>query len=84
MAHSNGKRDYTSKPQPTLRGFLAWAFDQYVTADDQEAGPMAAQMIDHWIRQNAKYLEEEYGITRERYRQETGENVSQFSSKKKA
>jgi len=81
MAHRAGKKDYTSKPQPTLKGYFAWAFDQYVNADDQEAGPVAARMIDDWLRQNTKLLEEEYGITRESYRRATGQNVSEFSKR---
>jgi len=69
---------HTSKPQPTLKGFFAWAFDQYVAADDQDAGPVAAQMIEYWLKNNAKMLAEEYGITREHYKQETGGNVTEF------
>lgn len=72
---------YTSKPQPTLKGFLAWAFDQYVSADDQEPGPVAAQMLESWLRLNRKMLAEEYGVTRERYRRETGGNVAEFPRK---
>ena len=69
---------YSSKPQPTLKGFFAWAFDQYIAADDQDAGPVAAQMIEHWLKQNTKLLAEEYNITRSRYGRETGRNVAEF------
>ena len=77
------EKDYTTKPQPTLKGFFAWSFDQYVNADDKEAGPVAAGMIEEWLRRNAKHLAEEYGITRDRYKRETGQNVAEFPSKER-
>jgi hypothetical protein len=79
MAAARGPgKDYASKPQPTLKGFFAWAFDQYVEADDREAGPAAAAMIEDWLRRNSKLLESEYGITRDRYRRDTGRNIAEF------
>lgn len=75
------EKGYTSKPQPTLRGYLAWAFDEYVRADDQEPGPVASSMIGDWIRQNWKILEDQYGITRERYQRETGRNVTETAGR---
>jgi hypothetical protein len=72
------RQEYVSKPQPTLKGFFAWAFDEYVRADDQDAGPVAAQIIEAWVRQSSKMLAEDYNISRERYRQEAGRNVSEF------
>ncbi len=65
-----------AKPQPTLKGYIGWAFTEYVRADDQEPGPTAEAMIADWIRSHAEMLEEQYDITRERYRHETGLNVA--------
>lgn len=71
-----------SKPQPTLKGYFAWAFDQYVGADDKEPGPAAEEMIEDWLKRNSKLLADEYNITRDRYKRETGQNVSEFPKKR--
>jgi len=63
------------KPQPTLEGFFGWAFNEYVSADGKKPGPVAAQMIEDWLRRNAKMLADEYAITRDRYRRETGQGA---------
>lgn len=67
--------DVLAKPQPTLRGYWAWAFAQFVAADDKEAGPVAAQLIEDALRARQEELAKDYGITRERYRMATGQNV---------
>jgi hypothetical protein len=63
------------KPQPTLEGFFGWAFNEYVSADGKKPGPVAAQMIEDWLRRNAKMLADDYEITRDRYRRETGQGA---------
>lgn len=64
------------KPQPTLEGFFGWAFNEYVGADGKKPGPVAAQMIEDWLRRNAKMLADDYKITRDRYKLETGQGAS--------
>jgi hypothetical protein len=60
------------KPQPTLIGFYAWAFEEFLKAEDKRAGTLATQIMEEWFRQNGKMLRESYDITRERYQSETG------------
>jgi len=67
--------DHTSKPQPTLRGYWAWAFDEFVKGDAKEASPVAAQLIEDALRARQEELARDYGITRERFRAATGQNV---------
>lgn len=70
-----GDPGYSSKPQPTLKGFFAWAFDELVRQDGKKPGPVAAAMIEAHLRGRLAELAEEYKITRERFEQETGQNV---------
>jgi hypothetical protein len=67
--------DCVVKPQPTLKGYWAWVFAQYVEADAKEAGPVAAQLIEEALRAKQEVLLRDYGITREGFRAATGENV---------
>jgi hypothetical protein len=73
-------KEHTTKPQPTLKGYWAWVFDEFVQADDKEASPVAAQLIEDALRARQEELAKDYGITRERYKTATGQNVVELRS----
>ena len=59
-----------AKPQPTLTGFTAWAFNRLVDAKGEGDGPVAKWIIDRWIEDNLPLLAEKYGIKREQFQPE--------------
>lgn len=55
------------KPQPTLSGYNAWAFQRLMVAKGMKPGPLGAWIIDRWIEANAALLEQSYQIHRSEY-----------------
>lgn len=51
-----------SKPQPTLTGFTAWAFDRLVEIKGQSAATVAAQIIDDWFEYSREKIEKRWEI----------------------
>lgn len=63
--------DYSTKPQPTIEGFLGWAFDEYRKLDSKKPGRLATEMIEDWLKRNDDLLVK-HNITRARFKQEVG------------
>lgn len=55
------------KPQPTLTGYCAWVFDRLVETKDDKPGKVAGWIIERWIDENRKLLDEQFDIRREQY-----------------
>lgn len=58
---------FTLKPQPTLRGYVAWAFQQVVESRGVTLAEGAAWTVEQWVAQNEDLLKTEYGVTLERF-----------------
>ena len=50
------------KPQPTLKGYVAWAFLEFIAARGVTQAEGAAWIVDQWIQENQETLLKEYGI----------------------
>lgn len=59
--------DERETPQPTLKGYNAWAFRRLKGARGTGPGPTAEWIIDRWISENGEFLEREFGIRRSDY-----------------
>jgi len=53
---------HTTKPQPTLTGYSAWAFERLVEQKGQSAATVAAQIIDEWFDSSREQLEDLWNI----------------------
>lgn len=57
----------TLKPQPSLRGFVAYALRELVKQRGMSQAEGAAWIIDRWIEEHYEMLATRYGITLEKY-----------------
>ena len=53
---------HISKPQPTLMGFSAWAFERLVRVKRQSAATVAAQIIEQWLDASREELSSKWNI----------------------
>lgn len=57
----------TAKPQPSLRGFVAWAFLKYVEKRGVSQAEGAAKIIEAWFDDHYAELAERYDISQALY-----------------
>ncbi len=60
------------KPQPTLKGYNAWAFTRLITILGISQAEGASWIIERWLWGMREYLDQEYGISPKKYRAERG------------
>jgi len=60
----------TVKPQPTLRGFTAWALLRLVEARGVSLAEGAAWVLERWFDEQDEYLERKYGITIDEFKKD--------------
>jgi hypothetical protein len=54
----------TLKAQPTIRGYNAFVVNNLVSSKGITTSEVVAWIVDRWIDDNRKFLNEEFGITR--------------------
>lgn len=59
------------KPQPTLKGYSAWAFNRLIFIEGWSLAEGAAWIITNWLKENKELLDEEYEISVKRFLTET-------------
>ena len=57
----------TAKPQPSLRGFVAWAFLKYIKKRGISQAEGAAKIIEAWFDDHFDELEARYKISPDYY-----------------
>ena len=62
----------TIKPQPTLRGYSAWALERLVEARDISLAEGAAWILERWIDEQNDYLATRYRISIETFMESRG------------
>ena len=67
--HANMSEEI-AKPQPTLKGYAAWAFKRLVEAKGTGPAQVSGWIMERWIDENGKLLREEFGISREQFRRQ--------------
>ena len=59
-----------TKPQPTLKGYQAWAFEEFIAIHGMSPAEGAAYLIGQWFQDNRDRLAQDYEISISRYREE--------------
>jgi hypothetical protein len=59
------------KAQPSFNGYNAFVINNLVESKGITPAEVVAWMVDRWIDGNRKFLEEEFNISRDRYKSES-------------
>lgn len=66
------------KAQPSFNGYNAFVINNLVESKGITPAEIVAWMVDRWIDGNRKFLEEEFGISRDRYKSESSKTATVF------
>jgi hypothetical protein len=66
MADAQGD---SAHPHPSLGGYDAWIISRLADERGEKHSTVAGWIIGRWIEANKALLEEEYGITRQQFRE---------------
>lgn len=61
------------KPQPTIRGYNHWVVCQLMEGKGISAAEAVAWIVDRWVDDNRPFLDDEFGLSRDRYKRELAE-----------
>jgi hypothetical protein len=61
------------KAQPTIRGYNHWVVSQLMEGKGISPAEAVAWIVDRWVDDNRAFLEEEFGLSRDRYKCELAE-----------
>ncbi len=61
------------KTQVTIKGYNQWVVGQLMESKGIPAAEAVAWVVDRWVDQNRTFLEEEFGLSRDRYKSELPE-----------
>lgn len=61
------------KTQVTIKGYNHWVVGKLMEAKGIPAAEAVAWVVDRWVDQNRAFLDEEFGLSRDGYRQELAE-----------
>ncbi len=63
------------KPQPTLKGYTAWAFDRLIKVQGISQAEGASWVVERWLQAERQYLAEQYQISPEKFLEEVGAGI---------
>lgn len=64
------------KAQPSFNGYNAFVINNLVESKGITPAEVVAWMVDRWIDGNRKFLEEEFNISRDRYKSESSKSTT--------
>ena len=68
------------KPQPTLKGYTAWAFTRLIAIQGVSQAEGISWIVDRWLQIERDHLELQYGISPQKYRDELALTGGDFDS----
>jgi hypothetical protein len=64
------------KPHPSFNGYSAFVINNLVVSKGITPAEVVAWIVDRWIDGNRKFLEEEFSISRDRYKAESSKTAA--------
>ena len=71
--HRASDAEQPLKTQVTIKGYNQWVVGQLMDGKGIPAAEAVAWIVDRWVDQNRTFLEEEFGLSRDRYKRELAE-----------